>query len=958
MNYAAVDYETYYDKEVSITVQGTWHYLRHPKCDIYMVSIATSTGMTYVGHPADFDWSQIDGENWTWLSQNASFDGQVYARLQELAPERYRAKPAEWHCTADMTAYLGYPRSLKEACKHLLKIELSKDTRDKMKGQRWEAMSEEFQAEVSEYALRDAVYCLQLWMEHSHKWPAWERELSVLTRTMGDTGVLIDKPYVEMCVGNLRRLVWEANKQIPWADNGAALSYKKLCEQCRSVGIAPPPSLAMDDEGCAQWEEQHGEKYPWVFAMRTKRRANTLLKKFEALLGRIRPDGRVMMPTKYSGAHTRRWCLPASYEVLTPNGWVKLGAWTPHLPIAQWHPDGAISWDSLAKKHTAHGGAMLRAAATNFAIVCTPDHAIPSVTSKGHLQRLTATEARKKRLSIPLNGTLSAPTQYVVSNAWMRFWVAAQADGHYAATDKAHVWMFSFKRARKIKRMTELLEGLNIPYNIQRPSDGRTKFVVLARYVPWFISKEFNLSFLLGASTEARAVFLSELVHWDGSRPTNSTGFYYYTTHAKNASTVATIAHLAGYSASIIEKPRAEAEWSTRYNVFIRATATVTVQPAQWKAEWIDAYTYCPQVATGWFLCRNPEGNIFVTGNSGDAGINAQNMSRDTMLDDEMKRFGVADCGVEMRKSIIAPAGKKLCAADLAQIEPRVLAVLSGNTERVALLRTGIDIYEAHARLTMGYDRPEPLKSLAHIPEFELMRRLAKARELGLGFQCGWHKFVTFAKSTLGSPDAFNAIFGAPVKPRQREAFYEALRERKDPMLLAEWLRIDEFTQRTWINSWIQVNDFREKNPLIVRFWRKMQSLIERSIGEDMVIALPSGNELTYHGVHASRSTDGKPNGYACHLSRMGKMQRVHIYGGLIVENVVQSVARDVFAYGLLNLAKAGKTLILQTHDESVTEITEDSESKDNVRLMTMVPEWMPTLPLAAEAAIGDNYAI
>lgn len=645
----ALDYESYYSKDVSITVQGVYHYLRHPEQDIYMVSIVSDTGIRFCGRPEEFDWSSIDGA--TWLAHNAAFDSAVYERLVELDPLRYTARPSVWHCTADMAAYLGYPRSLKEACKHLLNIELSKDTRDKMKGKKWESMSEDFKKEVTDYAMRDSEYCLLLWQNHSDKWPQWERELSLLTREMGNTGVLVDKPYLEECVGNLRRLLWAADKEIPWAAEGSALSYKKLCEACRAAGIKPPPSLAMDDEMCAAWEEEFGGRYPWVFAMRTKRRANTLLKKFEALLQRIRPDGRVTMPTKYCGAHTRRW--------------------------------------------------------------------------------------------------------------------------------------------------------------------------------------------------------------------------------------------------------------------------------------------------------------------SGDSGINAQNMSRDAMLKDEMVHFRLASEGVEMRKAIIAPAGHKLAPTDLAQIEPRVLAVLSGNQHMVDLLASGVDIYEAHARDTMGYDRSEKLKAMAHVPEFELMRRLAKARVLGLGYQCGWHKFVSFAKVVLGSPDAFNAIFGAKITDRQLAAFTEALIARKDPVLLAEWKSLDEFTSRTWVNSWLQVCDFREKNPKTTALWRKLQALIERSVGEDMIINLPSGNKLTYHGVHATaaKGTD-KTGGYACLMSRNGRMTRVHIYGGLCAENLTQAVARDVFATGLLNLRNAGKKLILQTHDEAVPELALDEPASEIVRLMTIVPEWMPTLPLAAEATEGTNYAI
>ena len=155
MNIAAVDFETYYDKTVSITTLGVWHYLRHELSDIYMVSIKTSDGREFVGHPHDAPWSDISGPGWTWLSHNAAFDEEVMIRLRELFGWDYA--PERWECTADMAAYLGMPRSLAGACKELLNIELSKDVRDKMKGKRWESMPDDFKAEVTQYALADAV---------------------------------------------------------------------------------------------------------------------------------------------------------------------------------------------------------------------------------------------------------------------------------------------------------------------------------------------------------------------------------------------------------------------------------------------------------------------------------------------------------------------------------------------------------------------------------------------------------------------------------------------------------------------------------------------------------------------------------------------------------------------------------------------------------------------------------
>jgi len=65
-----------------------------------------------------------------------------------------------------------------------------------------------------------------------------------------------------------------------------------------------------------------------------------------------------------------------------------------------------------------------------------------------------------------------------------------------------------------------------------------------------------------------------------------------------------------------------------------------------------------------------------------------------------------------------------------------------------------------------------------------------------------------------------------------------------------------------------------------------------------------------------------------------------------------------VFATRLLRIAKAGHSLILQTHDEAVPEVDEALDKQAIVDLMTVVPDWMPSLPLAAEAAEGKSYAI
>ena len=128
----AIDFEAFYDADISVDTMGAWHYAR--ATDIYMVSMYFDNGFCYVGAPAQAPWNEVDGL--CWVMHNAAFDMTLFAALVEagtvpaVAPERV-------YDTADLAAYLGFPRSLKEASKHLLGVEMCKTTRDNMKGLQW-----------------------------------------------------------------------------------------------------------------------------------------------------------------------------------------------------------------------------------------------------------------------------------------------------------------------------------------------------------------------------------------------------------------------------------------------------------------------------------------------------------------------------------------------------------------------------------------------------------------------------------------------------------------------------------------------------------------------------------------------------------------------------------------------------------------------------------------------------
>jgi len=302
MMFTGIDYETYYDKDCSIT-NGLQNYLNHDNFDAYMVSIYCEDNFAWVGHPKDFDWSRLDGH--IALSHNRGFDQPVHERLikQGIIPQ---TNFSEWHCTADMVAYCGYPRSLKESLKHSLGAVMSKEVRDNMKGRQYEDLDIDEKMELAKYALFDAKGCACLWKKESDNWPMWERSLSQETTRMCWEGVPVDKETMEKAVITLEKKIFEAIDVLPWTEEQAgALSPKEWSAYCRSQGKEPPTSMAKDDPEVKEWIVKNPEEGRVLEATHELRGANSLLKKFSTMLQRV-DNGRLPYGLKYFGAHTGR----------------------------------------------------------------------------------------------------------------------------------------------------------------------------------------------------------------------------------------------------------------------------------------------------------------------------------------------------------------------------------------------------------------------------------------------------------------------------------------------------------------------------------------------------------------------------------------------------------------------------------------------------------------------------
>lgn len=295
----AIDFESFYSDDLSISLNGVWNYVRDT--DVYMVSVVGDDGFEWVGHPSEAPWETLkDG---VWLSHNRSFDLNVALALG-------LPMPREWHCTADLCSYLQFPRALAKAIQAVYGETVSKQVREDMKGVRWEEVEDK--EAVRNYALIDGRLCLRLWKDHGHKWPEHERWLSWHTTDMGVRGIHLDLPRLHSGIETLRQKLHEIRRMIPW--EGAPTSPKELAKACRALGIEPPVTTSVKDSRFDAWLGANSEKAPFVKGISQFRSTNRLLNGLETML-RFQRDGVLHQPLLYCGApHTGRWSGGAGEE--------------------------------------------------------------------------------------------------------------------------------------------------------------------------------------------------------------------------------------------------------------------------------------------------------------------------------------------------------------------------------------------------------------------------------------------------------------------------------------------------------------------------------------------------------------------------------------------------------------------------------------------------------------------
>lgn len=328
---------------------------------------------------------------------------------------------------------------------------------------------------------------------------------------------------------------------------------------------------------------------------------------------------------------------------------------------------------------------------------------------------------------------------------------------------------------------------------------------------------------------------------------------------------------------------------------------------------------------------------------SGGDKTNYQNLSR----------------GSKLREAIEAPEGYAICVQDLSGIEARVLAWLAEQEDAVEVFRQNKDPYCEMATSIFGR---------VITKEDKLERFLGKAVVLGCGYGLGWKKFEGMLRiGMLGNPsvvldnEVATALGSRPEQFAIKQNAY--LTEAQPPNLTRE-----QFAMHCACAFDI-LNLFRSNRPQITEFWNTCnEALISIMRGEEVSFGrrgivktcpegfkLPSGMLLRYTELEAKKV--GRRVEFS-KLENRRRGDRSKVYGGLVTENLVQRLARDIIAEQMLEVAKKYRVATM-THDEIVCVVEEDraEECCDEMnRIMCIPPKWAFDLPLGAEGGYAKNY--
>ncbi|SEL13863.1 DNA polymerase [Ruminococcus albus] len=276
--------------------------------------------------------------------------------------------------------------------------------------------------------------------------------------------------------------------------------------------------------------------------------------------------------------------------------------------------------------------------------------------------------------------------------------------------------------------------------------------------------------------------------------------------------------------------------------------------------------------------------------------------------------------------------GNVLIDADFSAIEARVISWLADEKWRLNVFRTHGKIYEASAAQMFGVPIDRIKKGN---PEYAL-RAKGKVAELALGYQGGAGALIAMGALDMG------------------------LHEDELPDIVSRWRDSNSRIQQLW---W----DFNSAAIEVIKGggMRKVQCCtfaLERNRAGTyfMTVQLPSGRKLYYVSPRIGTNRFGGESIIYKGINDKNQFADLETYGGKLVENCVQAIARDCLAVAIDRLEAAGYPIVFHIHDEIIADIKPytfaEDMLEDVVRIMSSPIPWAPGLPLAADGWVGTFF--
>lgn len=285
----------------------------------------------------------------------------------------------------------------------------------------------------------------------------------------------------------------------------------------------------------------------------------------------------------------------------------------------------------------------------------------------------------------------------------------------------------------------------------------------------------------------------------------------------------------------------------------------------------------------------------------------------------------IASC---LRGFLVPAPGKEFVCVDFASIEARVTAWLAGDEKLLKQFQNNEDVYVNTAMEIYNCKR-EDVDSVR--------RQIGKVAVLSLGFGGGKGAFQMMAKN-----------YGVVVKDEDAERIKSAWRANHERIVYF-WKNVEQMAIRA-----VEVpGEIRTAGP-----WIKY-----KKEGSFLCCTLPSGRIIHY----PYPKVDMKPTPWGESKKSLSakwvnsmthKWERRTLWYGILVENVVQAVARDLLVEAILTCEDFKLPVVMHVHDEILIEEDEGATTVDYVKsiISSDMPEWAQGIPISLEGWVGKRY--